>query len=262
MRIFFVLAIYMGKIAFCFLVYDKIVRHDIWNKFFKNCNREEYDVIIHSKFSFGIQYLNEIYKFKYREIGRDDAVNTISKTHISIVQATLLLFKKALEDQQISHIVFLSQSCIPLHSYHKLFGLINRTERSMIDYKLNNSLERHAALERSLQNRISKQFFLKQQPNMILIRRDAEMYVNKSMIGEWSRVICADEHYFINNAIHIFKMDILKVQINFCNINLNRTQALTFNNVTINFTNQLRERGFLFMRKIDKNSKIDLSYLD
>lgn len=251
-----------NKVVFCFLVYDQIVRYDIWNKFFENKNPEEYEVIIHPKLSLNPEYLNRIYKFQYREIGRDEIVNTVAKNDISIIKATLLLFKKGLEDENNSHFVFLSQSCIPLHCYNQLYKLIIGSNKSIIDCKLNVSVDRYRSLTEILQNTIPNQFFFKQQPNMILVRNDARLFVENDLTNEWGKVNCPDEHYFINNAIHIFRMNILKVQINFCNINLTRTQALTFNNVTINFIDNLKRRGFLFMRKIDRNSKIDLSYLE
>ena len=104
-----------NKIAYCFLVYDKIVRHDIWNKFFQDKDTEEYEVIIHSKYNLSKEYLDEIYKFKYKQIEHDESVKTFSKNDINIVRATLLLLKKALEYENVSHILFLSLSCIPLH---------------------------------------------------------------------------------------------------------------------------------------------------
>ena len=40
----------------------------------------------------------------------------------------------------------------------------------------------------------------------------------------------------------------------FCNTNLNNTQALTFNNVNINFINKLKNNGFLFLRKVNNKN--------
>ena len=37
------------KIAFCFLTYDNIIRYDIWNSFFHNCDKNKYVVFIHPK---------------------------------------------------------------------------------------------------------------------------------------------------------------------------------------------------------------------
>lgn len=250
-----------NKIAYCFLVYDKIVRHDIWNKFFQDKDTEEYEVIIHSKYNLSKEYLDEIYKFKYKQIEQDESVKTFSKNDINIVRATLLLLKKALEYENVSHILFLSQSCIPLHKYDILKNIIGKIDRSIIDCKLNKSVERYRTLTKILQNTFNVKYFYKQQPNMLLIRHDAKLFVDNDLTNEWSRVLCPDEHYFINNGLHIFEMNILRAQINFCNLIPGRTQALTFNNVNTDFLNKLRGLGYLFMRKIEINSVVDDSYL-
>jgi hypothetical protein len=74
-------------------------------------------------------------------------------------------------------------------------------------------------------------------------------------------MICPDEHYFINVLLYLLKRNIIKKQINFCNPDLNKTQALEYNLIDKNFIIQLRSYGFLFMRKINKNSIIDIDYI-
>ena len=61
---------------------------------------------------------------------------------------------------------------------------------------------------------------------------------------------CPDEHYFINLLLYILKIDIIKSQTHFCNFNLNKTQALEFKNPNETLLNSVRNKGFLFMRKI------------
>jgi hypothetical protein len=72
---------------------------------------------------------------------------------------------------------------------------------------------------------------------------------------------CPDEHYFINILLNVFKKHIIKKQINFCNFDFNRTQALEFSNVNKNFIAQLRAMGFLFMRKVSINGYVDIDFL-
>ena len=49
-------------IAFCFLNYDKIIRYDIWNKFFENIDNSKYVVFIHPKI---IKDFSYYYTFPY-----------------------------------------------------------------------------------------------------------------------------------------------------------------------------------------------------
>ena len=74
-------------------------------------------------------------------------------------------------------------------------------------------------------------------------------------------MICPDEHYFINILIHIFKKKIIKKQVNFCNYDLQKTQALEFLNINRDLINKTRSYGFLFMRKATSKSFIDINYL-
>jgi hypothetical protein len=67
-------------------------------------------------------------------------------------------------------------------------------------------------------------------------------------------MICPDEHYFINILLYVLKKDIIKQQTHFCNYDLQKTQALEFKNIGYNFINNIRNMGFLFMRKVDNNN--------
>jgi len=98
--------------------------------------------------------------------------------------------------------------------------------------------------------------FVKQQPNMILIRDDVKDLINNNFIGHFANMECPDEHYFINIMMYVFKKKIIKQQINFCNNDFSRTQALEFKNVSSEFINHIRNHGFLFMRKVSKDSFI------
>jgi hypothetical protein len=254
-------------IAFCFLVYNHITRYDIWNNFFKNINYDKYIVFIHPKNNFSKITANSnsnindnVYTFNYKIV--NNIINTISKDHISIVKATIQLFKETyMYNDKITHYIFLSQSCIPIYNFDIIYKIIIEFNNSVISSINNNKKERYYQLDRYISKCIKYIDFIKQQPNMILIKNDIIDLLNNNFILNFSNMQCPDEHYFINVLTNILKKKIIKHQINFCNYDLNKTQAIEFNMVNISLIDKIRKHGFLFMRKVNKKSIINSYYL-
>jgi hypothetical protein len=245
------------KIAFCFLTYDKIIRYDIWNKFFLNCDKDKYITIIHPK---NIQYnYNHYYTFPYLIV--KDRINTTGKDNISIVKATLELLKMA-NNNSATHVIFLSQSCIPLYNFDIIFNLMSNLDKSIISCIYNNKNERYNSLSLNFKNRIKSSNFVKQQPNMILVKKDLEIILKLDLTDHFKYMQCPDEHYFINILMNIYNINFIKKQTHFCNNNLNRTQALEFLYLDSKFIKKIRDYGFLFMRKVNEKSKIDIDFLN
>ena len=245
------------KIAFCFLTYDIIIRYDIWNKFFNNVNINKYTVFIHPK---NMIENNNLYTFQYNIV--KNRVATTSKDNINIVKATLKLLEESfLFDNTITHFIFISQSCIPLYSFDKIYEVITKFQYSVISHINHNKKERYFQLSNVIKKFINYNNFIKQQPNMILIKNDVELLIKNDLTDHFRFMTCPDEHYFINILPHIFKKILIRKQISFCNNDLKKTQALEFKNVNKNFINIVRNQGFLFMRKVGKESFIDSKYL-
>jgi hypothetical protein len=72
---------------------------------------------------------------------------------------------------------------------------------------------------------------------------------------------CSDEHYFVNFLLNLLKKKVIKKQVNFCNTDFHKTQAMNFYNISNYFIEQIRKNGFLFMRKVKNNSMIDVHFL-
>ena len=100
------------KIAFCFLIYDSINQEEIWNGFFKNIDPNKYNIYIHYKINKPLKYF-EKYKLK----------NCIPTKYadISLVKAQNLLLQEAINDEYNKHMIFLSNSCIPLKSFKFIY---------------------------------------------------------------------------------------------------------------------------------------------
>ena len=244
------------KIAFCFLTYDSIVRYDIWNLFFENQDVNKYSVFIHPKNNISF----ENYNFPYNII--KNRIETISKYNINIVKATLRLLEEAFnKDSDITHFIFLSQSCIPLYSFDIMFNIVTKFPFSVISSINYNKKERYYQLSNLIKKYISYNQFIKQQPNMILIREDVEYLIKNNYTESFKNMICPDEHYFVNILINLLKKKIIKKQTTFCNNDFSKTQAIEFNNINKDFIKKIRNYGFLFMRKVNKNTFIDKDLL-
>ena len=233
-------------IAFCFLTYENIIPINIWNLFFKDISTNNYTIFIHPKNNI----LHDIYSFPINII--ENKVPTKSKSDISIVKATLQLLKETYnKNNEMTHCIFLTQNCIPLYDFNTLEKIIKCSNKSILSFIDNNLKNRYFNLDKTLQKYISYQQFVKQQPNMILVKDDVKDLINNDLTNYFKNMICPDEHYFINTLLYIFKKDIIKQQTHFCNYDLRKTQALTFKNIDNNLIDKIKQKGFLFMRKVN-----------
>ena len=241
------------KICFCFLTYYGLERVDIWNNFFKDIDTNLYKVYIHPKYpNFSIdKYLFPINIVQNR-------VETNGKTNISIVNATIRLLENAYNDnnQELTHYIFLSQSCMPIYNFNTIYKTVILFDKSVIGKKDNNKKERYFELNVYLKQYISYKQFTKQQPNMVLIKDDVRKIITNNFTKYFSNMICPDEHYFINILLYLLGSKIIFNQIVFCNYNLNATQGLDFNYVDENLIKSIRNMGFLFIRKIGVKSLV------
>lgn len=235
-------------LLFCFLTYTDIESIGLWNSFFEQIPTLKYKVFIHPKFNIH----HDKYTFPVHVVKKK--VPTISKSHISIVSATLQLLKEAFEQSEGmgTHFFFLTQHCIPLYPFHFYEKMLANLNRSLVSCLQSTSKERFFQLHPSMHRFLTHSQFVKQQPNMILIKEDVELLIKHDFQQYFQKMICPDEHYFINVLLYILKRNIIKQQTHFCNFNINRTQALNFNQLVDdqNFIKQIRQKGYLFLRKV------------
>jgi hypothetical protein len=238
------------KIAFCFLTYENLDRPDIWNSFFKNADLKKYSAVIHPKNILAIN--NFQYDFPVSTV--KNIIYTKNKTDISIIRATIRLLETAYKDEEITHFLFLSQSCMPLYDFDTIYKIVTHSDRSIISNIKNNKKERYFQLSKELQKYMSYEKFTKQQPNMMLVRQDVYKIIqNQNLVNHFNNMTCPDEHYFVNILI-LLGSDIIFNQIVFCNFNLSFTQAKEFMLVDDKLKLNIKKLGFLFMRKVTKKT--------
>jgi len=119
---------------------------------------------------------------------------------ISLVRATILLLKEALEDSSLTHFVLLSESCIPTKSFPALIEFLKTDARSWIfhesrkeiDPKLHLKVKRFDELSfiPPEQRRFQSQW-------MLLNREVAEIIAGNDLTKLFENVFAPDEGYFI-----------------------------------------------------------------
>ena len=107
----------MKKLAFLFLIYDEINFENIWHKFFINIDKNKYNIYIHQKNNFQLQFFNQ---YKINQI-----IPTSYQSHISLVLAFNRLIEEALKDPDNSHFILLSGSCIPAKPFNYIYDFLN-----------------------------------------------------------------------------------------------------------------------------------------
>jgi len=241
----------MSKIAFCFLTYENFSQPALWNNFFSN-KQDKYNIYIHNKLPFiDYVYHNEKYCI-------DNCIAT-QYAHISVVKATIELFKKALLDPENKYFVLLSESCIPLYNFDDIYSMIQTKNTNIIDVVNNTNMERFNDL--NYDNFFDKNNFAKQKPCTILNRTTAELFAYTDFTYLFNDNFYApDEHYFIN-LCNKFSIPYLNSHINYSHWEWNHQgRPKTYNELTIEEVNHLKSQNYMFMRKIGKNCIVPLYF--
>jgi len=180
------------KIGFCFLIYDIINHEELWNYFFENVDTNQYNIYIHYKANIPLKYF-EKYKLthcietKYRDV--------------SLTHAHNLLFKKAYEDG-CDKMITLSQSCIPLKSFDRIyhfltkdnFGHFNITPQTQCFPRCNSLLKYY---NKDIIHKSSEWFILNRTLCECILNVDKTNIDNK-----YKDIDCPEEHFFITTIFY------------------------------------------------------------
>jgi hypothetical protein len=184
------------KIAFCFLIRDRINHEELWNEFFNNTSRENYSIYIHYKKNTPLKFF-EKYKI-------DKTIKT-KWAGISIVKAQNLLLESALRDPENLMFVFLSESCIPLKNFEYIQRFLN-TEYSY--FNMSPESQCFPKCNKTLKY-LDKEFIKKANMMSILNRKHAEEIIKHSkMMLKWFdyRKTVSDEHCYIT-LLHYLRLE-------------------------------------------------------
>ena len=180
----------MKKLAFCFLIIDIINLEELWNIFFKNVNKNKYNIYIHFKADKKLKYF-EKYKL-------NNCVHT-QYADISLVKAQNLLLDEALADPETTHCIFISNSCIPLKNFTHIYNSLNRDYSY---FNMNPNIECFPRFN-SVLNFVKKKYIRKSHQWCILNRKHASLMLGEKSYLKWFRHCYApDESAYITNIFN------------------------------------------------------------
>ena len=282
------------KIAFLFLTYNNLKRPDIWNKFF------DIDENSSSKYSNKFSIYNHAKEqdkvtdslLVNRHISEN--VDTCWGC-FGTVEANILLMKSALQDPLNKKFILVSESCTPIISFDRLYKELMKDNKNRINFwKTNNTMDRYDSI---IDPEFFKSDFKKHcAQGLIFNRAYAELLVNtlNENKKKWKNMNCVDEHYF-GNLLRVLDSNFNEnTDYNNVTFDMWQTDKLNYNNNNIDNNNnnidnnnidninnddiksdhyinlkkisnkaidRLREHNFIFARKIDKETEIDVNYI-
>jgi hypothetical protein len=181
------------KVAFCFLVYDKVVHGKAWLDFFKQDNLpvKSYSVYSHMK---TVTEASQPWLIENR-------IRTIKTgwCEESLVWAWVNMLKEALKDPLNQYFTILSGECIPLYGFWDTIKKITSSDKSRLNIDKNAEVTHHTGLVYADQW-------------VLLTRKHAEMLVKLKDSEEGKEFVkkmrsrienfCPDEVYPVNWFIH------------------------------------------------------------
>lgn len=194
----------MVKIAFLFLIYDRINLEKAWLDFFNSADPNKYTIAIHPKSLKDVKLSPFFQRFVIPE-----HVET-SYAHISLVKAQNLLLSSALRDPLNMKMILLSGACIPVKSFDTIYSLLTRDNLSYINlFVIQDSAIGRCETVRPF---IHRKHFKKQSQWCILNRHHATILTTRLEYLSWFKdVFAPDEHCYITFLSHLGEISNLKL---------------------------------------------------
>jgi len=244
------------KIALCFLTYGNLSQPKLWEKF----QNSKYNIYIHNK----QQFTGNFQKYCIE--------NTIDTEwgHISIVRATLNLFKTAFENKENKYFILLSDTCIPLYSSDVVYEKICSFDNNLLNaWKTDVDDSWHKSRYNSItcKDFFDENDFYGQHQWMVLKRDTVRFFINNDYTHIFRNTITApDEIYFINilNKFNISYKSKFVTYVNWdeeSDLKIYRDKPKTYSKLNDETIHAILKRDCLFMRKIGPECALP-SYFD
>jgi hypothetical protein len=247
------------KIAFLFLVYDKINHEELWKLFFDQDVSNRHSIYVHYKNVFHTKYFHDCIL--------DNCVDT-KWGDISLVKAQNLLLKEAMKDKDNLSFIFCSGSCIPLKTFDAVYNYINPC------FSYFNIFPSEQCFPRcnNAKKYVNVQHIQKASQWCILNREHVMSLLNDDIYIKWFEDTIGDEHCYITYLCYkkynhqlILTHDAIENATTFANWNDGkyiyggRTYTLkNYGNISVNELLYLIKSRCLFGRKFDENCNLTL----
>ena len=185
------------KLALCFMIYDKIECENIWNSWIHG-NEDKVSIYIHSK----SEYIPITDFFRLNAV----CIPTIPTQwgHLSLVRATLHLYREASLDSENTMFILLSGACIPVKSFNHIYStLIQNKEFSYCGDISRCSYIRYNKLIKKIPTLYphlsSKKVVYKHHQWIILCKKHIEFVLSKyeEIMKIYMGIMYADESWFL-----------------------------------------------------------------
>lgn len=244
------------KVALCFLTYDNLSQTKLWEKFI----HPKYNIYIHNK-------------EKFNGIFEQYCIENIVKTkwgHISLVEATINLFKEAFKTKENEYFVLLSDKCIPLYNPDILHKKIIEVNCNMLNcFKTKPGSRWHNMRYGTIAEKgfFDENNFYGQHQWMILNRDTVKFFIENDYTNLFgNRCDVPDETYFINlmKKFNISSIERIVTYVNWkehSDLRKHRKLPKTYSKLTNKQIEDVLKSDALFMRKIGAECKLP-SYFD
>ena len=244
------------KIALCFLTYDNLSQPKLWENYINS----KYNIYIHNK-------------DKFTGVFEQYCINNKVETkwgHISLIKATLNLFKEAFQTEENKFFVLLSDKCIPLYNPDVLHKKITEINNNMLhSFKTTAGTKWHNKRYGTIDK---KDFFDKDnfygQHQWIILKRDTVKFFIENDYTHLFGTYCdvPDETYFIN-IMNKFNIRSIQKTVTYVNWNehsdLEKYRKLpkTYSKLSNENIENILKSDALFMRKVGPECDLP-SYFD
>lgn len=259
------------KIAFLFLTRNNLKCPEIWEEFLKG-NESKYSIYCHAKEP------NQVSDRLLKDNIIPEYVETCWAC-LNLVEANIILMKNALLNPQNKKFMLVSESCCPIVSFDTFYKTLmgNGNDKSRIcilDY--NNTPDRYNDIINPEFEK--KDFFKHTGSGCIFNRLHAQMLVDSlPKLNNWKKQMAPDEHYngntlmvmdknFWNNiekkntTYDLWQRD----KLNDTTLEDNDIKVdsyILISKISNKAIDVLRNKEFLFIRKIDNKTEVDKKYL-
>ena len=284
-----------GKIAFLFLTYSNLKRPDIWNRFFDIKDNDITKSQYYNKFTIynHAKEPEKITDLLLKDKHIPEHIDTCWSC-ANLVEANILMINQALKDPLNKKFILVSDSCIPLVSFNTFYNEVMKDDKSRINFFYNNNPERYHQI---INPPFKDTEFLKHSGSGLVINLNHAKLLSSridDLNENWKKVSCSDEHYFGNHLVlldkdfHLNNNDIKNTFDTWSKDNLNLehickninnenenenndsictykdigySSPLVFKKLSNKMIDELRVKHFLFIRKVDGNTDIDINYI-
>lgn len=188
------------KICYAFLIADKINAENIWKEYFKD-HKTDYSIQIHA------------HKDSYETNLEHLVINQVETSWEQTIKAHFAHFAQFLQDPKNTHLVLLSESCIPVKSSHHVASFLKEKDADLWTYLSRHPKKKYQSWW-SKKNKFRKTNHIRDVATAeqwyILKRETIEiLYENKDTILEELKNVGADNEVlltyvkrFVNNYTH------------------------------------------------------------